>query len=456
MHDSRIDLRARACLWAALAALALLWTPSAWAHKASDAYLQWRQEGQLVALRWDVAVRDLQALMPLDTNDDGRITWGELKAHQAEIDGYMLSHLRLQAGSQNCHLRPVPQRKGSPEAAPLERRSDGAYYVLRLAATCPAAPGAWQLSYRFMQEVDPTHRGLLSRLGGSEAPLALVPDGRLTPLPGKPERMSMMDIPSRHAAVSAWPGHLGVRQASYLPELTPDAASSPKAPQDHAQPQPTALAAEPAARASPWQLLRDGVHHILIGTDHVLFLICLVLPSVLVRQGGRPGLDALAPVPRAKQAFMPVLGAVTMFTIAHSITLGLAGSGLVNLSPRVVEPGIALTIALAAIDNVKPIFGGRRHLFTFLFGLVHGFGFAGVLAELNLPTAGFAWALLQFNLGVELGQLMVLVPTMALLLPLRHWRAYPHQLMPALSMAALVVALAWWVERVFNLGFMPI
>ncbi len=89
-----------------------------------------------------------------------------------------------------------------------------------------------------------------------------------------------------------------------------------------------------------------------------------------------------------------------------------------------IEPAIAVTIVLAAIDNVWPVFPVRRVVVTFFFGLIHGFGFASVLAELNLPTADFAWALLQFNLGLEAGQLMVVVAATGVLFGLRHWPRY--------------------------------
>jgi hypothetical protein len=408
----------------------LLMALPAQAHKASDAYLQLQQEGQLLSVRWEVALRDLQSLLPLDANDDGRITWGELKARQTEIEGYMLSHLSVQGGAKAlpCVLRPA-------QATPaLERRADGTYYALRLSGACPGRISSLQVSYRFMQEIDPTHRGLLVWKGASDAPVALVPDGRAVLVERPPQALSMMDAPAQRLVSP------GVRTASYTPELPAPVASV-----DPVEP----------VQANAWQLVSDGIHHILIGTDHVLFLICLLLPAVLVRRAGASGLKALEPVPHARAAFMPVLGVVTMFTLAHSITLTLAGLGWVHLSPRIVEPGIALTIALAAIDNVWPIFKGRRHLFTFLFGLVHGFGFAGVLSELSLPPSGFVWALLQFNVGVELGQMLVVVPAMAVLLPLRHWQAYPRQFMPAASMVALAVAMGWWVERVFDLGFMP-
>jgi hypothetical protein len=409
----------------------LLMALPAQAHKASDAYLQLQQEGQLLSVRWEVALRDLQSLLPLDANDDGRITWGELKARQTEIEGYMLSHLSVQGGVKAlpCVLRPAQAKPA------LERRADGTYYALRLSGACPGRMSSLQVSYRFMQEIDPTHRGLLVWKGASDAPVALVPDGRAVMLVRSPQALSMMDAPAQRLVPS------GVHTASYTPDLpAPVASVEPVEP----------------VQVNAWQLVSDGVHHILKGTDHVLFLICLLLPAVLVRRAGASGLKALEPVPHARAALMPVLGTITMFTLAHSITLTLAGLGWVNLAPRIVEPAIALTIALAAIDNVWPIFKGHRHLFTFLFGLVHGFGFAGVLSELNLPPSGFVWALLQFNVGVELGQMLVVVPAMALLLPLRHWRAYPRQFMPAASMVALVVAAGWWVERVFDLGFMPV
>lgn len=432
----------RAMWLGVIASLCLMASPCAQAHKASDAYLQARQEGQLIALRWDVSLRDLQALMPLDTNEDGRITWGELKAHRTQIDGYMLSHLTLQSSplpASVCRLRPVPEQGGQSQQAPLERRSDGTYYVLRLVADCPVTPtqrgqgaAGLQVSYRFMQEVDPTHRGLWQWLGREPGPVALLPDGRPVWLPGPAQNLSMMDAPTLAL------GALALR-ASYTPDLQAEAP-------------PVA----PAPSAHPWQMVRDGMHHILMGTDHVLFLICLLLPAVLWRESGTAGPRGGTPVPHARQAIMPVLGTITMFTVAHSITLALAALGWVKLSPRWVEPGIALTIALAAIDNLWPIFHGRRQAFTFVFGLVHGFGFAGVLAEMQLPTSGFVSALLQFNVGVELGQLLVVVPALLLLLPLRHWPPYARTLMPAASVLALLVAAGWWVERVFDMGFMPL
>jgi len=133
------------------------------------------------------------------------------------------------------------------------------------------------------------------------------------------------------------------------------------------------------------------------------------------------------------------------------LTLGLAGLGLVTLSPRIVEPAIAVTIVLAAMDNILPLLGGRRKLFSFLFGLIHGFGFAGALAELELPRRGFVVALLQFNLGVEAGQLVVVFAALGVLLAMRHWRRYEPVLLHGGSGLAVCIASVWLVERVFDL-----
>ena len=114
-----------------------------------------------------------------------------------------------------------------------------------------------------------------------------------------------------------------------------------------------------------------------------------------------------------------------------------------------------MTIALAALDNVRPVFPVRRVVVAFCFGLIHGFGFASVLAELNLPTADFAWALLQFNLGLEVGQLMIVVVATAVLFALRRWPRYRAVVIRGGSFAAMAIAAIWFVERVADLKLLP-
>jgi hypothetical protein len=197
--------------------------------------------------------------------------------------------------------------------------------------------------------------------------------------------------------------------------------------------------------------VREGVLHILTGYDHVLFLLCLLLPSVMRRTpaGWRP-VDTLS------QAVWPVVGIVSAFTVAHSITLALAATRVVSLPSSFIEPAIAVTIILAALDNVWPIFPVRRVVVTFCFGLIHGFGFAGVLAELNLPTVDFAWALLQFNVGLELGQLLIVVGVTALLFLLRQRSQYRGLVIRGGSLAAMLVGALWLIERTANVAILPI
>jgi hypothetical protein len=380
---------ARGIGWfAALFALAL----PVHAHKSSDSYLQIDAGPASTTVRWDIALRDLDVELALDADDDGKLTWAEVKAAWPRIEAYALPRLTLGG----CTLRPAGRA--------LERRNDGAYAVLRLDADCVLSQVP-TIGYSLFREVDPTHRGIAK-----------------IQLPGQPLVLTMLD-----------PGR--------APE-TATGASAASAPAD--------AAPAHAAPSGAWGFLREGVHHILTGYDHVLFLLCLLLPSVMRRspQGWQP-------VGKLSEAIWPVVGIVSAFTVAHSITLGLAALKIVSLPSAVIEPAIAVTIILAALDNVWPIFPVRRVVVTFLFGLIHGFGFAGVLAELNLPTADFAWALLQFNVGLELGQLMIVVGVTALLFALRQWPRYRPLVIRGGSFAALVIGLLWLIERTANVSILP-
>jgi hypothetical protein len=386
------------CPWliALLFALLAAGPRTAHAHKASDAYLQLQTAGDTVQLRWDIALRDLDAVLDLDLDGDRQLSWGEVKGRMDDIRAYALARLRLQQG--RCVLT---------EAAPpaVDDRIDGAYLVFKFQSRCDVAT-ALSIDYQLFREVDPTHRGLL----------------RLTAQPGNEPQVRSLD-----------------------PSGGPVALNRPSASHDAGQ---GAIPADAASSGSG--LFRDGVHHILIGHDHILFLICLLLPAVL-----RRGAGGWEPVVTWREAVLPMLGIVTLFTIAHSLTLALAALNIVHISPRLIEPAIAITIVLAAFDNIYPLLRGRRKLFSFLFGLIHGFGFAGALAEMELPTRGFVLALLQFNLGVEAGQLVVVFSALGALLALRHWRRYEPVLLHGGSTAALLIAGIWFMERAFDLKVLP-
>jgi hypothetical protein len=183
---------------------------------------------------------------------------------------------------------------------------------------------------------------------------------------------------------------------------------------------------------------REGVWHIWIGFDHVLFLISLLLPAVLVA-------NRFGPV------FWDVFRIVTAFTVAHSITLALAALAVVQLPSRLVESAIALSVVLAALNNLWPVVRGRRWMVAFGFGLIHGFGFASVLADLGLPKDALLLALVGFNLGVEAGQLAIVAVFLPVAFAARSTWAYRRVVLAGGSALIALLAAIWLAERAFDL-----
>jgi len=201
--------------------------------------------------------------------------------------------------------------------------------------------------------------------------------------------------------------------------------------------------------------IRHGIDHILYGYDHVAFVLALLLVVILGRDlgegsGWRPrGLG---------EALRKTATIVTSFTIAHSLTLIAASMGWVHLPSRLVESLIAVSIAYTAIENIVRPDVRWRFVLTFGFGLMHGLGFAGVLADL-LPPDDVLPPLLAFNVGVELGQLLIVLaalPALALICRAVGAARYRRIVMPALSSVIALLGLLWLVERAFAvkiLGF---
>lgn len=177
-----------------------------------------------------------------------------------------------------------------------------------------------------------------------------------------------------------------------------------------------------------------GVEHIFLGYDHIMFLLALIVV------GGR---------------MRSLVKIVTAFTVAHSITLILAAQEIVTLPDRLVESGIALSIAYVAAENFWLKTAGHRWMLTFFFGLVHGFGFANALRELGLPDRGLIASLLAFNVGVEIGQVVIV----SLLFPLVAWavRSRHHRKVVVTASAVIFLfGVGWLVERVLGLSYMPL
>ncbi|MEW6777845.1 MAG: HupE/UreJ family protein [Bdellovibrionota bacterium] len=194
------------------------------------------------------------------------------------------------------------------------------------------------------------------------------------------------------------------------------------------------------------EFLKEGIWHVWTGYDHLLFLLCLLLPAVLRREN-----EKWLPAENLRPAAAEAAKTVTAFTLAHSITLAVGALGLFAISSRLVESSIAASIVVAALVNLWPVAGLRRWPAAFGFGLVHGFGFASVLGELGLSSGGIVAPLLGFNAGVELGQLAVVALVLPAIFGLRRWSLYRPAILWGGSVAAAFVGAAWLCERALGI-----
>ena len=374
-------MRWRACSAVLLMAVAL----SVSAHTVSVGHLDIMvpADGDVpVQVELDLSLRDLALSVPLDLNRDEAVTWGELAVARTDIEALVLNGLELWTPAGECGLHPV--------GLATRQYDDGAYATVQLAADCPSAERL-QVLYTVLMNRDPQHRALVTIRHGGGVSTAIARAG----------------------------------------QTRVDAALGPRA------------SARGSWLDSPFvTFLREGVHHILIGYDHLAFLVSLLLPAALLRIQGR-----WQPAPGLRTGFLHILGIATAFTVAHSITLSLAALGWVTPASRGVEVAIAASVVLAALNNVWPVVVRRLWRVGFVFGLIHGFGFAGALGELGLPDGARLWALVGFNLGVEIGQVAVICVLLPLLFVLRRRRWYAAIVMPALSLAIAVMAAYWLWQR---------
>lgn len=269
----------------------------------------------------------------------------------------------------------------------LARHSDGPYAAASYRVSCPDNAAPARLEYNLLFDVDPLHRALVQQTTATGEQLMVI--GPQSPIL-----------------------ELGAGATGLLKTFT--------------------------------DFLYQGVVHLVLGYDHVLFLLVLVLPATLVRSGA-------ATQRGTGRRLLELAGIVTAFTVAHSITLGLAALDVVRPPITWVEIIIALSIALAALNLFWPILGHRTWRLAFGFGLIHGFGFASVLGDLTSGTSQTMLALAGFNIGVELGQLALLVLVFPILLWLSRYRFYQKAAVPAMAVMVSAVSLYWVVERAATL-----
>ncbi len=282
-------------------------------------------------------------------------------------------------------------RRGGRTCAPrgtgflLNERSDGSYLVVEFVAKCGVRQGQLQIAEGLLFERDRAHRVVLAVRDGERESFAV---------------------------------------------LTPD------------EPRWQASEAQVSALRTLAGFFREGVWHIWIGYDHIAFLVLLLLPVVLRRE--RNGWGAARDW---RHVIWAAVRIVTAFTLAHSVTLSLAALGIVNPPEKLIEMAIAGSVAVACLLNLFPAAARFSVWVAFGFGLVHGFGFANVLAALGLESGSLAPPLAGFNLGVEAGQLAIVVSLVPLLYALRGSVAYRRRVVPATSIVVGLLAVAWLIER---------
>ena len=401
-----------------LAATFALLSSQVLAHKGSDAYLDVQQgaAGEF-SFTYSVAIKDLDLLLPLDANADGKVTWGELKTAMPAI----LSLLNMAANIESTDAKAgsLPGTSGVSTAANapacrlnwqpggIEQRGDGNYVRLVAQARCPAdMPLA--IRYTLFRDQDATHRLLLAgRIDGRDF---------LTTTSPQQAAPVMLSAASNAGASSG-----------------------------------TGSKAGTGSESSRWSTMRDyfslGVHHLLQGYDHLAFLLALLIPLRLrigrgtqVLGGLHSGVQGQSP---PGSVWIALLRTVTAFTIGHSVTLMLATFGWTDASVKWVEPAIALSIGVTAWLNLRPVAWIRTDVLALVFGMVHGFGFAGLLREAAAPSGLLPWALAGFNLGVEAGQLIAVAGWVILSQPLLNRSWYRTGVIRGGSMLLILLA-AWW------------
>lgn len=356
------------------------------AHSSSNSYLSLGLAGKDLMLRSDVNLRDIDLIFDLDRNRDGQVTWGETLEREPELQAWLTEGLSLSAAQGVCKLLPSDLMASS--------YADGTYLSAQWRVACPGAsagdpaPDGLTLRYSLIFSRDNLHRGLLR-----------------VDLPGN--QSSLIFSPERPEA------RVGTGEGSALTVFT--------------------------------RYVVEGVWHIWIGIDHVLFLLSLLLLAPLAPAGRR--VTDWRGEARMRPAWVDVLAVVTAFTVAHSITLGLSVLEWLEPPADLIEPAIALSVVAAAVNNLLGRSSLKRWGLAFVFGLIHGVGFANVLLDLGLPAHQLALALAGFNLGVELGQLAIVLVFFPLAWLLRHTVFYRWGVVVAGSAAIAVLGLAWTLQR---------
>jgi len=367
------------------------------AHSPDQSYIYLRIYKEAIGGRFEMTAKDMNKA--LDLNLDEALSIEAITPHLQKIQKYFISRSSFKGGGETYRVRFV-----APTILSLEETDDYVRFHFELDGVSKV-PEEIDIFYNVLFDKDPIHRGVLiveynwkAGIVDNEALISNIYSGENTQQP-----LSLKDL-------SLWKGFIA--------------------------------------------LVKLGIWHIWIGLDHILFVVALILPSVVRRR--KPRLQVAAensgtwiPVDNFKSAFLYIIKIITFFTIAHSITLALASLNIITLPSWIVESIIAFSIALAAFHNITPIFKSKEWVIAFVFGLFHGFGFASVLGEKGLSGDYMILSLLGFNIGVELGQVLIICMVFPFLFLLRKQKIYPPIIKYG-SLILILISFYWMFERIFD------
>ncbi len=370
---------------------ALLLGSNAWAHATAENYVWINAQENHLEGRFEVRLEDLRNKLGLEIPNDFDAAQQAVEASERVAQQYLEQHFALSAEG-----RPLPIEFGKTTLFRAKGLGHFAQYAFRTAEGDTGEKLTIQNTLFF--EDDPFHRSLL-----------LVEYDKRNGKEYGAEHTALVFSPANSEQVLDFNDVGGLL----------------------------------SKKAFVWQ----GMLHIWIGIDHILFLVALLIPAVLVRSENR-----WVPVDNFKATLWKTFKIVTVFTVAHSITLALAALEIIQLPSRLVESIIAVSIVVVALNNIYPIFRDGVLGIIFLFGLFHGLGFASVMGELPFRMQDLVWVIVAFNIGVEIGQLAIV----AVIVPAMYWMrttSFYRNLVPLYgSLFLAAIAGYWFAERAFGLS----
>jgi len=363
------------------------------AHIPEDSYLFLRDDQGALELTWDISAGNLNEILSFEIEADQEIDAVAVMAAKDAVLDVARENLTVSQAAGECTLKESGYK--------TINYTSGIYASIEFLVKCPSDTPI-NFEYTLLEGIESGHRGILL----------------YNWVEGNASRFEFFE-----------------GKSSFTLESAADSGSVTA---------PDSVASKPTSWASTFiTYIKEGIWHIWIGLDHILFIVTLLLPAVLIWRDRQW---------QATTGFKPVLietvKIVTAFTVAHSITLTMSTLGWVSLPAKITESIIALSVLVVAINNIRPFFPRGRWTLAFLFGLLHGFGFAYVLGDLGLHSSGLLLSLAGFNIGVEIGQLAIVLLLMPLLYWCRESLLYRKVLMPLCSALIGLIALLWIIERV--------